>query len=33
MLIESGEMAYYQTQNEKAWLGPAKGKGVEKNWV
>ena len=26
-------MVFYQTQNEKAWLGPAKVMDVDKNWV
>ena len=24
---------FYQTQNEKAWLGPAEVKDVKKNWI
>ena len=26
-------MVFYQTNNEKAWLGPAKVMDVDKNWV
>ena len=33
IVIESGDEVYYQTQNEKTWLGTSKVKKVEKNWV
>ena len=33
MVIEKDDRVFYQTQNEKAWLGPAKALNVDKNWV
>ena len=33
MVIEKDDRVFYQTQNEKAWLGPAKVLNVDKNWV
>ena len=33
IVFERGNKVFYQTQNEKAWLGPAIVKDIEKNWV
>ena len=33
MVIQKDDMVFYQTNNEKAWLGPAKVMDVDKNWV
>ena len=33
MIIEKNDEVFYQTQNEKAWLGPAKVMDFDKNWV
>ena len=33
MVIQKGDMLFYQTNNKKAWLGPAKVLNVDKNWV
>ena len=33
MVIQKGDMVFYQTNNEKAWLGPVKVKDIDTNWV
>ena len=33
MVIQKDDMVFYQTNNEKAWLGPAKVMDIDKNWV
>ena len=33
MVIQKDDKVFYQTNNEKAWLGPAKVLDVDKNWV
>ena len=33
MVIQKGDMLFYQTNNEKAWIGPAKVMDVDKNWA
>ena len=33
MIIEKDDGVFYQTHNEKAWLGTAKVVDVDKNWV
>ena len=33
MINKKDDGVFYQTQNEKAWLGPAKVVDVDKNWV
>ena len=32
MIIQKDDKAFYPTNNEKAWLGPAKVLNVDKNW-
>ncbi len=33
MVIQKDYKVFYQTNNEKAWLGPAKVLDVDKNWI
>ena len=33
MVIQKDDKVFYQTNNEKAWLGPAKVLDVDKNWI
>ena len=33
MIVKKNDKVFYQTNNEKAWLGPAKVIDVDKNWV
>ena len=33
MVIQKGDMVFYQTNNEKAWLGPAEVTDVDNNYV
>ena len=33
MIIEKNDEVFYQTQNEKAWLGPARVTDVDENWI
>merc|ERR1711867_49191 len=33
MLIQKGDMVFYQTNNEKAWLGPVEVTDVDNNYV
>merc|ERR1712002_814727 len=33
MIIQKGDKVFYQTNNERAWLGPAKVLDVDRNWI
>ena len=33
MVIQKGDMLFYQTNDEKVWIGPAKVMDVDKNWA
>ena len=33
IIIQKDDKVFYQTNNEKAWLGPAKVLDVDKNWI
>ena len=33
MVIQKDDKVFYQTNNEKAWLGPTKVLDVDKNWI
>ena len=33
MVIQKDDKVFYQTNNEKVWLGPAKVLDVDKNWI